>query len=493
MRTLPALVAATVIGCSTGAPPAFPKGDRWTFPLVGTLEGGQLVVPVYVQNTGPYLMVIDPDSDASVIDDEIAKQIGALTGRAGDILDESDTIRHRYAAEVKSLTIGNLTVGRQFYYLMKAGGLQVAGRDIRGVIGRDIISDVLAFGYDRERGTGYLFTQSAFTPPAGATEIKYSLYDVIDQGATRTYTPPSATASAPDVHRGMGPCGTRAGCSSTNTGWTPDGTEDISGQRTLAMGRRIVKAQIGGVAADVHLDLGAPVSQLRRKLWAQAGLAEVAATFALRDEAGTIHRVTGGGIAEAVTIGGVGARKTAFAPYDDQRWDPQYIDGTVGLDALRGHNAWANWLEKRFYLVPRGDLLATTKDRIGRWQSQVFDRCADGGCARVKLLAPTAAAPAEPPADGAAPGVAPRTRVVLMIERDAATAKTPLELVLAPVTADGKLAAAPLLIVNLAADANDASTQLGPEYAGLDLRVVDASPYPRACPSGGGCIDSIAP
>jgi len=82
---------------------------------------------------------------------------------------------------------------------------------------------------------------------------------------------------------------------------------------------------------------------------------------------------------------------------------------------------------------------------------------------------------------------------VIMISRDPSTANSPLELVLAPVTTDGKLAPAPFLVVNLAADASDASTQLGPEYAGLDLRVVDASPYPRACGHAGGCIDSIVP
>ena len=212
--------------------------------------------------------------------------------------------------------------------------------------------------------------------------------------------------------------------------------------------------------------------------------------FDFRDEAGTVHHATTGGIADTISIGGVAAPKTAFGPYDDKRWDPEYIDGTIGLDALRGFNVWANWDSKHFYLAPRGDVLATAKQRISRWQAPILEHCADGGCAQVKLLAPTTPPPA---ADAPPTEAAPKARVVIMISRDPSTANSPLELVLAPVTTDGKLAPAPFLVVNLAADASDASTQLGPEYAGLDLRVVDASPYPRACGHAGGCIDSIVP
>src|SRR5262245_36756548 len=204
MRNIPALAAVaitatTLAACTAGAPPAFPKGDRWTFPLVGTLEGGQLIVPVFVENTGPYLFVIDPDADASVIDEAIVKQLGAQTGRAGDILDENDTIRHRGAAEIKSLTLGTLTVGRQYYGVMKATGLQVAGRDIRGIIGRDVLADALAFGYDREQGVGYLVTQSQFKPPTGSAEVGYSLYDVVNQGPAGSYAPASMSSD-------LGPC-----------------------------------------------------------------------------------------------------------------------------------------------------------------------------------------------------------------------------------------------------------------------------------------------
>lgn len=500
MRTLPALAAIVVLSCTAGAPPAFPKGDRWTFPLVGTLEGGQLIVPVSVENTGPYLMVIDPDADASVIDEAIVKQLGAQTGRAGDILDETDTIRHRGAAEIKSLTLGNLTVGRQYYGMMKAGGFQIAGRDIRGIIGHDILADALAFGYDRERGVGYLVTQSQFKPPTGSTEVGYSLYDVVNQGQAGSFSPPTMASD-------QGPCsGIQPGegdkpCTTGGAGISAGTASDLSGHAMLATGRRMVHAQIGGLTADMHLDLGSPISQLRQSLWPKAGLAPVAASFDFRDEAGTVHHAIAGGIADTVSIGGALLGKAAFGPYDDKRWDPEYIDGTIGLDALRAYNVWANSDSKHFYLTPRGDVLATAKERISRWQAPVLEHCADGGCAQVKLLVPTAPAsgpapttdPAAAPVAPAPPSEPAKTRTVIMVSRDASTANSPIELVLAPMTTDGKLAPLPFLVINLPADANDASTQLGPEFAGLDLRVVDASPYPRACGHAGGCIDSIVP
>src|SRR5947207_15264324 len=105
-RALAIGFAGVVGACAHGAPPSFPAGDAWTFPLVGPLEGGQLVVPVYVQDTGPYLMVIDPDSPTSVIDDEIVKQLGAPTAPFGKLIDEADLMRRTYGAEIQSLRIG---------------------------------------------------------------------------------------------------------------------------------------------------------------------------------------------------------------------------------------------------------------------------------------------------------------------------------------------------------------------------------------------------
>jgi hypothetical protein len=472
---------AVVAGCATGTPVGFSSGNSWTVPLVGPLENGLLIVPVYIHDTGPYLMAIDPDSVGSVIDDAIVKQLGLPSGPFGHITDETDTQRQVFGAEVRSLRVGTLKVEAQYLWVMKAGTLNVGGRELRGVLGRDVIADSLVFGFDRDRGVAYLTTQKGFTRPASATTIDYGQL--------------------------------------SNT------------TMRLLVSRRMVKAQIGALTADVHLDLGATESQLRQKLWRDAGVTEVAAGFQLRDEAGTIRRVQVGGIADQVVVKDTTAEKIVFAPYDDKRWQDQFIDGTIALDVLRRFTVWANWDEKRFYLVPRGDLVATAKERIGRWQSSVLDGCAALGCATIRTLlpnanaappadpqpaptepaptepapapAPTEPAPTEPaptttqpapPAVPRPPGASPiRPRPVLMVERDPAAAELELELVLVALDEQGVPTALPRLIVNLPKGTASVSTQLGPDYAGTRIVVIDAGLFPRPCPRGGGCIDSLAP
>ncbi|HEX5058181.1 MAG TPA: hypothetical protein VFV99_02420, partial [Kofleriaceae bacterium] len=49
------------------------------------------------------------------------------------------------------------------------------------------------------------------------------------------------------------------------------------------------------------------------------------------------------------------------------------------------------------------------------------------------------------------------------------------------------------LVVSLPAGADRAMTHLPGDYAGATLTVVDASPFPRSCPSEGGCVDQLTP
>ena len=50
----------------------------------------------------------------------------------------------------------------------------------------------------------------------------------------------------------------------------------------------------------------------------------------------------------------------------------------------------------------------------------------------------------------------------------------------------------PLQIVNLPQHVDRLIHQLKPEFLGRSLSVVDASPHPRRCPGGDGCVDQIA-
>jgi hypothetical protein len=46
--------------------------------------------------------------------------------------------------------------------------------------------------------------------------------------------------------------------------------------------------------------------------------------------------------------------------------------------------------------------------------------------------------------------------------------------------------------VNLPAHVDRLIHQLKPEFLGKAVAAVDASPFPRKCPGGGGCVDRLA-
>jgi len=50
----------------------------------------------------------------------------------------------------------------------------------------------------------------------------------------------------------------------------------------------------------------------------------------------------------------------------------------------------------------------------------------------------------------------------------------------------------PYLIVNLPSHVDRLIHQLKPDFLGKTVVVVDASPFPRACPGTGGCVDQLA-
>jgi hypothetical protein len=331
------------------------------------------------------------------------------------------------------------------------------------MLGRDLIADSLVFGFDRERGVGFLATQKGFTAPAAATEIGYS---VITNRLPVAY-PPTA--------------------------------------------RRIAKVKIGERDFHMHLDLGAVVSQLRQGLWQKAGLTAIAIETTQRDEAGTVRNSKEGAVANAVNSGALTASGILFVPYSDQRWEDEDLDGTLGLNFFRTLNVAANWDAEKLYLTPRADALTTTKERIERWGSAVISGCEHAGCAAVELIEPPGDAPApaaEPTAPGAqgasgapgagsAPGAgapvrASEQRPVVILTRDASAKGVALELLLGAVGGDGQLTGLPRLIVNMPSDVDTLSNQLDASYSGTKLVVLDVNPYPRACSRGNGCIQALA-
>jgi hypothetical protein len=389
-----------------------------------------LLTPVTVNTHGPYLFLIDPDAPMSIVDAEVVKAASLRPFAGPHRLDETDTQRPGAYAEMIGLEIGTLVIERRDAIVVPRRTFDVAGRRIHGVLGRDVLADSLAFGFDRDQGVGYLVTQSAFRVPPNSLTLSYSLLD-----------------------------------------------PRIANAQVLPTQRRLVTATIGGQTFPVHVDLGATASQLREELWEKAKLVARDIQAVVVDEVGTARRVTKGSDPTTATIGGA-TGQVAFLPYADKRWEEQDIAGTLGLGFFSTYSVWLSWNSKALYLVGRKSVPAAT--RIARWDSPVLAKCPHPGCVEVRLVDPLGG---KPPESGK-----PHPGLVLSITRDERAGGMDLEVTLeAP--GEPKL---PLLIVNLPAHIDRLIHQLKPEFLGRTPVIVDASPFPRTCPGGGGCVDQVA-
>jgi hypothetical protein len=453
---LPALLlvaSAATSACTLGAPPGFSSGDAWSFPLVGPMEEKSLVAPVYIDDQGPYLMLLDPDANVSIIDEAIASELQLRSGWGPRRIDETDTQRNVRLADVRTLRIGDLTVSSPQVEVSKVGAFAVDARQIRGVIGRDIFADSLTFAFDRDRGRGYVTTKQGFSPPAGATALPYR---ILSSHLNADVVPP---------------------------------------------GRRLLEVEISGKRARLHLDLGAPYSELRQSRWGAFGLATIPTSARLVDEIGTVREVTQAGLASNVTFGPVALPQLALLPYADRRWEDEDIDGTIGLDALRGQNVAVNWDTHTVYLTPRStdDLLA---ERLGRWGSDLFTTCEHPGCVAItsnldqiaaSATSAAAAGAGAPSTASAAPSIMPAIpKAMFTVTRDATANSVDLEVLLEAVDGSGaRIAGWPRYSINLpkGTSATSFELSLGGEVDAANLRWVvrDASPFPRACRGGGAC------
>lgn len=428
------LAVAAAAACTSGPPPGFSggQGDRWTFPLVGPMEDDLLLAPVSIAGRGPFLFAIDPDANVSIIDEEIVRKLDLRIGKGPARLDETDTQQTRFYAEILQLELGSLIVTQQQMMVTGKDSFDMNGRRIAGVIGRDILADSLVVGFDREHGLGYLTTVKAFTPPPGATKLSWAQLDSRVQNA-----------------------------------------------EVVPMPRRLVTATIGDKTFHMHLDLGAAHSELREAAWPAAGLTGTPLRTATIDEVGTAHRKEAIALAPAVAVGELVAQNVAFVPFTDKRWPDEEIDGTLALDFLRGYSTWIHWDSRSYYLAPRTPVPA--KERIARWEDEVpaFGKCSTPGCVKIRVVDPMAGKALE---EGK-----PHPGVVLVVERDPVAVGFDLEIVLEakdrPTT--------PRVLVALPASATRAMQQLKGDFVGATLEVVDASPFPRACP-GAACVDLLA-
>ncbi len=432
-----ALASCALAGCTVGAPPGFPEGDRWVIPLIGPLEDGLLLVPALVNGNGPYVFAIDPDAHVSIIDRQVVDEAQPRTGEGPRMLDESDTQQNRFYGEILSWQLGTLTVkGPRPAQIVGKGTFDADGRRIHGVIGRDIIADSLVFGFDRDAGVITLATQKAFTPPAGASTFTYEKLD-----------------------------------------------SQIQNVQTLPLPRRLVAATIGGQRFSMHVDLGAATSQLRPRSWAQARITPSDAQLATVDEVGMLRTVKQKGVADAVSVGTLTTKNVVFVPYGDQRWPDQYIEGSIGLGFFKPYNVTVNWDKDTLYLTPRTQTSDAVAGRIARWQSKSLAGCAQVGCVKVSVVDPLAGKPPEErPAKH--PGL------VVSVARESSAVQLDLEVLIAVTPAEGK-PELKWLVANLPSGSERAMTHLSGDYLDASFTVLDAGLFPRTCPVEGSCIDRI--
>lgn len=437
--TARALVWLFAAGCSVGTPVGFSGGDHWAFPLVGPLEDGLLVTPAMVRGHGPYLFAIDPDANISELDKSIVEEAGLRIGVGPHRIAESDTGETRVYAEMLDLRLATLTVERRDVMVFPDGMYDTDRRHIRGVIGRDVIADSMVFGFDRDHGVATLSTVKAFTPPPESLAIHYETLSSASSAFVTNVAPEQAAA------QGQGQLGVPA--------------SDV-----IPVPRRLISAQIGGLRASMHLDLGAALSQLVETKWAAAGLTRVDAKLRLVDETATERTINAVGIAPEVSAGGAKTFQITFAPYVDRRFGAN-VDGALGLDFFRPYDVYANWDSKTYFLKLRTDFESSALSRFGRWGAAI-PACAHAGCVTAEIAADDSAK--------------------LTVTRDPASLRQSLEVFLGVTPATGRTAAA--LVVELPVGAASVEQVLAPDYAHATVAVLDVSPFARSCPGDGGCV-----
>lgn len=436
------LALALLVGCTSGTPPGFSggsAGDRFTMPLVGPLENGPLITAVTINTHGPYLFAIDPDAPMTVIDTSIVKPLELRTYAGPKRLDETDTEQVRIYAELLNLEIGTLIVEQRDAVVVRKSAFDVGGRRVVGILGKDVFADSLAWGFDRDNGLVYLVTQKAFEQPVGATAFGYS--EEVTRISNAAVPPPP---------------------------------------------RRLIKATVNGETASLHVDLGASASQLREAKWDKAKLVPREVKTIAIDETGEGRLVTKASEPAQVAVGPVTSDRVTFIPYADKRWPSEDIDGTLGLGFFDDFDVWQSWHTKQYFTVPRQPV--TTAIRVNRWDSAVLSRCKNVGCVTIRVTDPMAGKPVE---EGK-----PLPGLVLAVAREDVAGGMALEVIID--ASRGETAAAPgaaplpRLAINMPGHVDKMLYPLPATFRGTTLTVVDASPFPRDCPTPNGCIDQLA-
>ncbi len=432
MRTHLALLLVT--GCAIGAPPGFSPGDSWTMPLVDPLSDGRLIVPVMVHGKGPYLFALDRD---------------ALTATARNYITDNHEI----------WTVVDPEIAHD-------AGVQVLGQTRLDDYGDTTHPAFVVELTDVEVGT---LTRSLVRV---AVEPKPHMFD---QDGRRIYGVLGRDFIADSLVFGFDRDRGIAWLQTQQAFKPPAGASSLELSKVAENGAKVIwqpvveNVKLGDMTVDMHPDFATVVSQLVGDKWAPARMQALDWNLAIIDSAGVTRHVEHFAVGD-INANGVVGQHLAFAPYDDRRHPLYHLDGTLGLDFFRPFAVAADWHHEKIYLSPRGETPQARDLRLARWGSAV-PTCPEAGCVKLELATS---------ADGP----------VLMV-RPTVTLKRDLEVVVAATGKSGS--ALPRLLLNLPAGTDGFDAHLEPRYDGAGFEVVDASPFPRMCPTTQGCLMTDSP
>jgi hypothetical protein len=460
-----ATISAT--SCVVGAPPGFSDGDEWTAPLIAPLENDIYLVPVSINGKGPFVFMVDPDSPTSAIEASLQAGLKLYASRqATQAQTEEDHLVRIVLAEIRELELGTLTVRNMKARVFDDATFWAGGRRVRGLLGRDVISDSLIYSFDRDQGIMRIATQGNLKVPEGTPSLKF----------TQSYS----------QHR-----------------------------------RYLGKAKINqSHNVTMHLDLGARTSMLWPALLKKYKLPQLPVDAEVVDEYGIRRQISSGNMAGLVQANDVEVDSVLMLPYGDKRLEPEDLDGILGQNFWSKFNVTVNWHKKRFWMQPRSKVTAFTQQRLDRWGA--LNDCEQPACVRLERAQSTAPAPVTPagpdpsvpvdetgaavepgtgasdPAAAADPAVAPAPAeptpfTSLVITREQPGSEFAYDVLLAAVDSNGDIMPAPFLLASFGAKVSTlAVPQLAPAYHGASKFIVlDMDPVGMRGFTGGTCVYQI--
>ena len=174
LRLLGVVGISTLCACAAAPPVGYTGGVRWNVPLVAPLDGAELVIPAMVHDQGPFLFLLNPDQQVSLIDRGVADSLKLFTPPDSwkNLANSDDNMIPARPYEVMRWQAGDLSIRNVRMYSVKAGSMWYRGMPLAGVLGTDLLSRTIVLDVDRDRGMVHLSLTGHHVKPNPATRVK---------------------------------------------------------------------------------------------------------------------------------------------------------------------------------------------------------------------------------------------------------------------------------------------------------------------------------